>query len=63
MYWAVHDAAIIADDIDWGILDITISRKYFTGKHYEDKIPPITHLTAEEDEYEKIARGMERQFE
>lgn len=63
LYWGVHEVARVTDQVDWKRISQIRLEKFFSGKQYEDKIPPITHLTVEEDEYEKIARSMEKQFE
>ena len=62
LYWAVHEVAAIAEDIDWEECARIRLENYFSGKQYEDNIPPITHLMAEEEEYKKIACSMEKQF-
>lgn len=62
-YWAAHEANLCKDDIDWEKVAKVRLENYFSGDSYEEKIPPITHLTADEEDYENLAQSMKKQFE
>lgn len=60
-YWAVHEARLAKDTIDWKKVSRVRLENYFTGSKYEH-LPLITHLTAEEEDYMELAHAMEVQF-
>lgn len=58
--WAVHLAA--DSEIDWTRYAKIRLENYFTEKGVDENVPKVTHLTADSDEYAKVAQSIKEHF-